>query len=356
MQPALTVNLMTAALAPGDAIGNYVLSLRRLLIGFGCRVNLYADWISPEYPAPAYPSKFYVPTGEGLLWYHYSIGADNLRCVTESSDYRLMDFHGVSPAGLFAGYDPYMERICRGGEELLPKLHDEFELCIVHSEYSRQILKDAGYNRIEKLPLIVDTDRYDDHEDTDLSDALRGLEYLLFVGRVVPQKDILSLLRIFKELLKTQPQAVLIIVGSRDLAPHYQQEIDRLVNKEYLVRRVLFLGHIKDSRILTSLYRRARFTIVVSEWESFCVPIVESMHFGTPVIGHTVPPVPEIMGQGGIQIDKHDPESAAERLSSIWNDAVEYEQLKSAAKLRAQDFTSAVLRAKLLGLFQRAFV
>ena len=355
MNPPLTVHIMTAALTPGDAIGNYISTLRRILVEFGCRVRLYADWISPQFPGPAYPSELYQSTGRDLLWYHYSIGATNLACVERSRDYRLMDFHGVSPARLFEGYDPYLAQRCREGEQSLPAMRQHFDWCIVHSEYSRQVLREAGYQGIEKLPLVVDANRYASGEDAALSALTTQLEYVLFVGRVVPQKDIPAQLRLLAELRKFRPRCILIVVGSRDLAPAYQREIDRDVRRLKLADRVLFTGHVWDPRLLSSLFRHAHFTLVTSEWESFCVPAVESMHFGVPVVAHAVPPVPEVVEDGGIVIDKHDPPAAAAQVEAVWNDPVRYRQLCTIAQARARHFTSEILRHELLAMFQRVF-
>jgi glycosyltransferase involved in cell wall biosynthesis len=355
MNPPLAVHIMTAALAPGDAIGNYISTLKRLLTEFGCRVHLYADWISPQFPDPAYPSQLYQSTGRDLLWYHYSIGAANLDCVEHSRDYRLMDFHGVSPPRLFAGYDRYLEQLCREGEQRLPAMRQHFDWCIVHSDYSRQVLLEAGYQDIEKLPLVVDADRYADGEDAILSVWAAQLEYVLFVGRVVPQKDIRAQLRLLAELREFRPRCVLVVVGSRDLAPAYQQEIDRDLRRLKLEDRVLFTGHVRDPQLLSSLFRHAHFTVVTSEWESFCVPVVESMYFGVPVVAHAVPPVPEVMDGGGIVIDKHDPSAAATQIEALWTSPERYAQLRAAARARARYFTSEVLRHELLAMFQRVF-
>jgi glycosyltransferase involved in cell wall biosynthesis len=348
--------MMTAALSPGDALGNHVLTLRRLLGEMGFRVRLYADWISPQYPAPAYASLLYRSTGHDIFWYQYSIGADNLKCIVQSTDYCIMDFHGVSPPRLFAGYDPHLEELCRQGENMLPQLRDEIDLCVVHSEYSRQVLEEASYRQpIEKLPLVVDPARYDGSQDVSLSAWLPQLEYLMFVGRIVPQKDILAMLRIFAGLRRCRPDAVLVLVGRRDMARGYQRNIARAMKQLGVERRVLFLEHINDTAMLSSLYRHARATIIVSEWESFCVPVVESMHFGTPVVAHAVPPVPEVMGAGGILIDKHDPRSAARAIDAIWDASPRRAQLQAAARERAAHFSEATLRRDLLAMLHRAF-
>jgi glycosyltransferase involved in cell wall biosynthesis len=355
MSAPLVVHIMTASLAQGDAIGNYVLTLRRLFTEFGCRVKLYADHIAPQLRWLAYPSIAYHPTGRDILWYHYSIYADNLALVQSSTDYRVMDFHGVTPPHLFAGYDAHMERLCRLATQALPSLREHFDLCVVHSEYSRGVLQARGFSQIEKLPLIVDTDRYGGQQDEGLAELLEGLSYLLIVGRLVPQKDILAMLEIFHHVRARLPEAALLLVGGRDLVPAYQREIDQRIDRLGLKRWVLCAGQISDPAMLTGLFRHACFTLITSEWESFCVPVVESMTFDTPVVIHRVPPLPEVAGEAGIVIDKGQPVAAAERICAAWTHEEEYGMLRRACQRRASNFTIDALRLHLLTMLRRVF-
>jgi len=218
-------------------------------------------------------------------------------------------------------------------------------------------LQDYGFAHIEKLPLIVDTARYDGGRDKVLSTWLRRLPYLLFVGRIVPQKDILALLDIFAHLRSRRPEValLLLLVGGRDLAPSYQREIDQAVERLGISQCVLFTGHINDPMMLTSFFQHARFTIITSEWESFCVPVVESMFFETPVVVHHIPPLPEVAGDAGVVIDKRQLEASAELIDSTWVDTYAYGQLKQACRQRSPRFTTLALRAELLSMLRRVF-
>ena len=111
---------MTAALAPGDAIGNYVLTLRRLWQNWGAHVRLYADHIAPSLHPLAAPADQYRPTGQDLLWYHYSIATPNLTQAMASPDFKLMDYHGISPPELYHGRNAQMEALCREGWPCCP--------------------------------------------------------------------------------------------------------------------------------------------------------------------------------------------------------------------------------------------
>ncbi len=356
--PALTINMMTADLTPGDAIGNYLLTSAKIWQSWGARVHIYADNISPDYGGLARPSSWYEPDGHSLLWYHYSIFAPNIELALRSQDYKVFDFHGVAPSSLFAGQNPHLQSLCEKGQAILPSLRDQFDLCVVHSEYSRSELINHGFdgNIIQKLPLIVDTSRLVEKGDKPLALLLSQLEYILFVGRIIPQKDILAMLDILTHIHEERPDAVLILAGTRHLAKKYQRQIDRVIAQKRLDHRVLMVGQVNDPGTLASLFANAAMLLVTSEWESFCVPVIEAMYFGTPVAAHNIPPLPEVMGDGGIVIEKHQPHDSAMAILNLWQDRDRYKQISHAAQKRSASFTDRSLAAELLRVLHDNFL
>ncbi|MEC5166150.1 glycosyltransferase involved in cell wall biosynthesis [Flavobacterium sp. PL11] len=103
--------------------------------------------------------------------------------------------------------------------------------------------------------------------------------YLLFVGRLEPEKGVLTLLKAFQKILKKFPDEQLKIVGSGSI----QNELEKFVayNK---IENVCFLGS-KNREELMYLYAAAKFTIVPSEFlESYGNVILESFAFKKTVI------------------------------------------------------------------------
>jgi len=357
-EPNLTINMMTADLTPGDAIGNYLLTSAKIWQSWGAKVHIYADNISPAYGGLARPSSWYEPDGRSLLWYHYSIFAPNLELALNSHDYRVFDFHGVAPSSLFAGQNSHLQSLCEKGQAILPSLRDQFDLCIVHSDYSRAELMRHGFKPgiIHKLPLIVDTSRLFTNGNDPLTPLLSKLEYILFVGRLIPQKDILAMLNIFTHIHEERSDVVLILAGTRHLAKNYQRQIDRVIAQKKIEHRVLITGQINDPSTLSSLFDNAAMLLVTSEWESFCVPVVEAMYFGTPVVVHDIPPLPEVAGNGGIVIEKRRPQDAAKAILSLWQDYDRYQMLRHMARERSANFTDDTLAAELLRLLHDNFI
>ena len=173
------------------------------------------------------------------------------------------------------------------------------------------------------------------------------------VGRIVPQKDVLALIEIFSHIHKQRPDSLLFLVGSRDQAANYQRQIDRLIAKKGLQKNIYLTGQVSNPAILEALFRQAQLLFVTSEWESFCVPIAESLHFGVPAVVHDVPPLPEVAGEGGLAIDKHQPEAAAEAALALLRDQAQYRQLAQAAQGWAKQYSDDALVANIQKLWQQ---
>jgi glycosyltransferase involved in cell wall biosynthesis len=347
-----TVNIMAAALTPGDAVSNYVLTSARIWREWGVQVRLYADYIAPALAKVVHHSSLYHPNGRNIIWYHYTIYADNVHIAMNSHDLRIMDTQSISPPHLFGKQNIHMQELCRKGIELLPDLKDWFEYYVVHTEYVRDILLGHRYagQRIFKLPMAVDTRRFDGQEDAVLADYLRELDYVIFVGRLVPQKDILAMVEIFSHLHQRRPNMVLMLVGSSHLTEGYRQEFEALIAAKGLSDRVLFTEQVNDPRMLATLLKYAKFHMITSEWESFCVPVAESMFLGVPPVVHHIPPLPEVAGPGGLVIDKGEPAGAAAKMLTLLEDEEAYESMSQAAVVQARQFTDKSLAEAIRGM------
>jgi len=338
---------MTATLSPGDAIGNYVLTLRRIFAELGVAGDIFADHVHPALSHLWKPSSEYRPTGHDVLWFHYSIGADNFRSLENNPDRLVMDFHGVTPPSLLKGDDGTLARRAQEAIEALPMYRQRFHLCVAHSDYACDELRAQGYLHIEKVPLVVDTDRFSGGEDKALSRLLTRLEYALFVGRIVPQKRVVDIVRTFAALKRLRPQMKLFLVGDTGVLPDYTRQVEALVRDLGLTSEVMLTGPIAQADMLTSLYRHAAVTLILSEWETFCLPAVESLYFGTPVVYHNIPPLREMVGEAGLVVQPERHAEAAQAIHALLEDRAGYERLQAIGQARAAQFTPHVLERRL---------
>lgn len=340
----MKINQMTATYSKGDAIGNYVTTLDRIFKSHGFSSNIYSDNTSIK----NFHSSKYKPTGENALWFHYSIFSPNLKYLKESDDIKILDFHGVSPAYLFKGYNNELECLCDKGNALLGDFKRDVDLCVVHSEYSRSVLEESGYENIIKLPLVVDLYRLSRiKENKELAQLLKKIKYILFVGRIVPQKSIIATVKAFYYFKKLNKDFKLFLVGDYNIAREYTSEVNRLVSELGLDNDVILTGKLDDSQLIT-FYKCASLFIILSEWETFCVPLIESMYFHVPIIASDNTAIPEILGNAGVPVDNKNPSQIAEEIDLLLSNENRYKLLQHNCSLRINNFTEAELDSQLI--------
>ena len=75
-----------------------------------------------------------------------------------------------------------------------------------------------------------------------------------------------------------------------------------------------------DDAALGSCYRHADVFVSASVHEGFCVPVVEAMHHGVPVVALASAAVPETVGDGGVLVESADPGVLASAVHRVLED------------------------------------
>lgn len=103
--------------------------------------------------------------------------------------------------------------------------------------------------------------------------------YILFVGRLVPEKGVLTLIKAFQNITKQFPDEELWIVGEGNQLEELQNFTEN--NK---LQNVSYLGN-KSREELQEIYANSKFSVVPSEYlEAYGNVILESFAFGKTVI------------------------------------------------------------------------
>ena len=169
--------------------------------------------------------------------------------------------------------------------------------------------------------------------------------YFLFVGTFKPHKNLLAVVRALARLPDTVQLAVAAAPDPR--YPEVQREVERL----QLQHRVQFLGHLPKEH-LPALYSAALATLLPSDYESFGLPVVESMACATPVIAAPQPALKEVGGDAACYAEPT-PEGLANAMADILNDPLPARR-QEACLLRAAGFSWKRSAAQLHFLYQRA--
>lgn len=120
--------------------------------------------------------------------------------------------------------------------------------------------------------------------------------YILFVGALKRGKDVPFAIRVFKKFLeKSKKNYDFILVGGN----YWEDpEIAKTIRKERLNHNVKIKGFVSD-KDLPTYYRGADALFITSLWEGFCLPAVEAMACGCPVVYRKSGSLPEIVGSAG---------------------------------------------------------
>lgn len=316
----------------GDAISNHIISLQRILRAHGWASDIFSEYPQPSFEAPV--QRFYryrrSASAQNVMLLHYSIGysPEVLGWVRRLPDHKVLIYHNITPADYFLGVNEHYREAAWAGREQLQMLREGVDAAWGDSEFNRQELEAVGFRNTRVLPIIFDPTFYSVAADAQTLARLRGEggARLLFVGRVVPNKrlqDVILTFYYFKRYV--DPQAHLHLVGSHRQMEPYLAYLQALIARLNLPD-VHFEGHVSAAE-LVAFYQGADVFLCMSEHEGFGVPLIESMHYGLPVVAYAAAAVPETMGEAGILIQNKDFVSIAELLGLLLADAAWRERL-----------------------------
>jgi glycosyltransferase involved in cell wall biosynthesis len=162
---------------------------------------------------------------------------------------------------------------------------------------------------------------------------------LLFVGRLVPHKGHRFLIDAFAAYNHHyNPSSRLVLVGKGDwhLGP-YSRALDEQARRLRIRGQVVFVVGGATEEELRAYYDCAHAFVVASEHEGFCVPVVEAMALGVPVVGYGAAAVPGTVGDAGLVWDEPEPFLLAESIAHAVDDGLERDWLRAAGLRRYEE-------------------
>jgi glycosyltransferase involved in cell wall biosynthesis len=182
---------------------------------------------------------------------------------------------------------------------------EEIDAYIAISSFVKDKFIQAGFpaNKIFVKPNFVDPDP---GERSGCGD------YALFLGRLSPEKGLLTLLEAWERLPSAVP---LVIAGDGPMRHRLELEV---ASKR--LRSVRFAGQLKRSEGHDAI-KKAAFLIVPSVWnEPFGVVVAEAFACGTPVLGAFAGAIQEMLDDQvtGVHFPPGDPDALAKTVTWAW--------------------------------------
>ena len=167
---------------------------------------------------------------------------------------------------------------------------------------------------------------------------------LLFVGRIVPLKNLDVLLKAVKIIKKSIPEIELIIVGDEisgrlqgDIG--YKEKMILLTRSLDIKENVKFEGW-KVSKELWDIYQKADLFVLASTYENFGLPLLEAAYFGLPLVSTDVGVAKQIISEnrGGL-ITKLDSNEFATEIIKLLKDETKYSLASKYVREKIEKFS-----------------
>ena len=351
MTQKVAIHQVLATLGYGDAIGNEVLGIQRVLRRAGHESEIFvqtAEWRVEDLTLD-YRDLREASHPDNILIHHFSIGSRASRMAYALPDRMVLVYHNITPPEYFVGINQELVRLCFRGRRELALYRSRCDLALGDSEFNREELDALGFSPTGVLQVVPGFDHLQGPPDyTIAGDFDDGWVNVLFVGRVIPNKRFEDVIRAF-HAYKTyfNPRSRLLLVGSHAGFERYVTMLHGFIGR-LGTRDVHLIGHVSNEE-LVAYYEIADVFLCASEHEGFCVPIVESFHMGVPVIAYASTAVPSTMdGAGVLYTDKH-PLHVAALLHEVVDDSRLHDRIvagQDAAldRLEAKDFGATLLR------------
>lgn len=166
--------------------------------------------------------------------------------------------------------------------------------------------------------------------------------YILYLGRIVPEKGVHYLIDAYSQLNTSMP---LVIAGG---SSHSQQYFDELKQKAQC-KNIIFTDFVQGQE-LEELYSNAYIYVLPSDLEGMPISLLEAMSYGNCCLTSDIPECTEVCGDKAVCFEKGNINSLKKQLEMLLNSSDIVNEYKSAAseficnKYNWQDVSRQTLR------------
>jgi glycosyltransferase involved in cell wall biosynthesis len=185
---------------------------------------------------------------------------------------------------------------------------------IVISESTSRDVKELFPEYKEKIELI-----YLGGPSKKRNPQIAKKNFFLMVGAMRPRKNLMRVVKAFKEITKKYPLFKLYIVG-KDFN-NYKKIVQMEIKNLGIEKNVLIRGYAPQND-LDRYYSFSKGYIFTSLYEGFGLPILEAQSKGCPVITSNISSMPEISGDGAILVDPYNINEISNAMNLLIKDKI----------------------------------
>jgi glycosyltransferase involved in cell wall biosynthesis len=163
-----------------------------------------------------------------------------------------------------------------------------------------------------------------------------GNPYFLYVGALIPRKNIARMLYAFDQFKRQdEHNTKLLVVGNRKW---WTDSINDAFESMEYKKDVVFLGRMQTPE-LRQLYAASIALLFVPYFEGFGIPILEAFRCETAVITSNVTSMPEVAGNAAMLVDPFNIDEIATAMEQVANNADMRSELIDRGRKRGELFT-----------------
>lgn len=212
-------------------------------------------------------------------------------------------------------------KFIRQGEKNAVKYADEI---IVLSKGVQGYFKKVYGRETNFIPNGVNRPKLRAAEQISEKFGLSKDSYILFLGRLVPEKGIRYLIEAFKQV-KTDKK--LVIAGGSSDTDSFERELKDLAKND---ERIIFTGFVQGS-LLDELYSNAYIYTLPSDLEGMPLSLLEAMSYGNCCLVSDIPECTEVVEDKALIFKKSDVSDLWEKLQDACNHPENVMELKKEA-------------------------
>jgi glycosyltransferase involved in cell wall biosynthesis len=172
------------------------------------------------------------------------------------------------------------------------------------------------FNAVARKKTVVTYEGADALDDKpEVYKPLKGEDFIMFIGRPLPHKNLRRLIDAFAILKKTHPKLKLVLAGKKDALMQKHLEYAKSRGIEDLV----LTGWVSQEEKVW-LFQNCKAYIFPSLSEGFGLPGLEAWDFGAPLVSSDATCLPEVYGDAAQYFNPLDVSDMATQISKVLDD------------------------------------
>lgn len=202
------------------------------------------------------------------------------------------------------------KKVIHYGEKVAAREADEI---IVLSKSAQDYFWNTYHRKTVLLPNGIDPAEPVPVREIQKQYGLAKGQYILFLGRIVPEKGIHYLIQAFRQI---HTDKKLVIAGGASDTASYFEEVKKQAEGD---DRILFTGFV-SGRPMQELYSNAYLYVLPSDLEGMPLTILEAMSYGDCCVVSDIPECADVVGDAGVTFRHGDAKDLQNVLERCFDD------------------------------------